>query len=119
MTNEQIEAATIEAMYAQAATVVALDDEDYTYEPVGQERLLLQQRIAELEHELATAYRNLEDAQGDVAEEIKRAELAEAQLACVNDYGAYAETQGLLCSPVLTFDAWYRSPFRNPKAPQP
>ena len=85
--------------------------EDYTYDPLAHVAV----RADSLE-ELLTEVQRL---RAQVAEEIKRAELAEAQLACVDDYGIYAETQGLLCSPVLTFDAWYRSPFRNPKAPQP
>ena len=67
--------------------------EDFTYEPVQtvtirrKELAQLQQRIAELE----------------------------AQLACVDDYGAYAQAQGQLGWPVYKFEFWYLSP----KAPQP
>lgn len=85
--------------------------EDYTYDPVAHVAV----RADSLEGLLAEVQR----LRAQVAEEIKRAELAEAQLACVDDYGIYAETQGQLYAPVYLFADWYRSPFRNPKAPQP
>lgn len=106
MTAEQTEAAALEGMHTQAAPVVALDDEDYTYEAVGQERLLLQRRIAELEAQLATAWRNLEDAQADAAAEAERARRAEAQLAEVGAYGADQWRRGHRGKDPQEFEEW-------------
>ena len=53
-------------------------------ELVGMDKLAAAQaRIAELEAELATAYKNLADAQSDVAAEIERADELERQVAAL------------------------------------
>ncbi len=60
--------------------------EDFIYKPVetvtiGREELTaLQERVKELE----------------------------AQLACVDEYGDYAEFQGCICAPSYKFEHWYK-----------